>query len=151
MSLKKNVATNHISLHLGEQCAFAVRIILSGTNSGITDYKSLQQYGKFDWKLQRVLWIGYKKNVYNKKCSFAVLSKDVIGYIIKFLLIDDKNDNTSSYMMHFPNDTMFKDIANKYSCQLDENVIKFFENNPHFKKYIGPNACAEIQVAIIIH
>ena len=43
---------------------FALRIFLSGTNSGITDYKSLQNYGTLDWKIHRLLWIGD-----NKKCS----------------------------------------------------------------------------------
>ena len=108
---------------------FGLRIFLSGSTSGITDYQSLQQFGTIDWKIQRLLWIGYTKNVDNRKCPFATLPKDVISYIIKFFLIDDKNDNTSR-IVHFSKSTTFKDIADKYCHQLDENVIQFFENNP---------------------
>ena len=41
-----------------------------------------------DWTIERVIWIGYIKNEQNKKqCKLAMLPKDVINHILKFLKV----------------------------------------------------------------
>ena len=102
----------------------SVRIFLS---TGIKDYQSLQKYGVFEWKIHRLLWIGYQKNIDNKKCHFSELPKDVINFIITFFVIIDTASNTT----YLTKDATLKYIANKYShlSYLNETTKAFFENN----------------------
>ena len=39
----------------------------------------------FKWRYERLIWIGYEKNIDNKSCLLALLPKEVIKLILKFL------------------------------------------------------------------
>ena len=96
----------------------------SGIEGRITDYESLQKYEIFDWKTQRLLWIGYQKNVSNVKCHLSCLPKDVIKYIITFCSIYHKN-NPQSGVERVTKDTKLQDIVDKYSDK-QRNYVKSF-------------------------
>ena len=114
----------------------SLRILLAKSGSGIDTYQSLQQYGTLRWEIQRLLWIGYKKNINNSSCPFSQLPKDVIKCIIKFFLIDE--NNPSSTIVRFDKNTTFKDIANRYQLELDKTVSNYLENDKWAKdKYNG--------------
>lgn len=40
---------------------------------------------KQQWKIVRLIWIGYLKNEKNKKCLFVNLPKDIIIHVIKLI------------------------------------------------------------------
>ena len=42
---------------------------------------------KLDWKIHRLLWIGYNKNCDNEECLIATLSKDIIFLILEFFFV----------------------------------------------------------------
>ena len=119
-----------------EENLVSLRIFLAKSNTGITDYKSLQHYGTLRWEVQRLLWIGYKKNITNPSCSFAQLPKDVIKCIIKFFLFDE--NDVSSHVCGFSKDTTFKDIADRYDTELDDKVKKYLETDKWAQKKYSP-------------
>ena len=48
-----------------------------------------------EWKIVRLFWIAYHKNIDNKQCLFDGLGKDVIKLIITFLgliVVDESDD-----------------------------------------------------------
>ena len=40
---------------------------------------------KNEWELERIIWIGYLKNMANKHCYFQLLSKNVVQLIISWI------------------------------------------------------------------
>ena len=50
-----------------------------------------------DWKMERLIWIGYYKGIYNGKknrCLFSKLPKAIVTHVIKFIAfvkMDEKN------------------------------------------------------------
>ena len=46
----------------------------------------------FEWKIARLIWIGFYKNDKNSKCFIGTLPKDIItNYIFKFIGHNDKS------------------------------------------------------------
>ena len=109
-----------------------IKILLvgPGNNGSVTDYQSLQKYEIFDWKMQRLLWIGYQKNIGNVKCHLSDLPKDVIKYIITFCSIYHKK-NKQLFVEHITKDTKLQDLVDKYR---EKNI-----NEKHVKQYIDQN------------
>ena len=108
-----------------------IRIFLVGSciKGRITDYESLQKYEIFGWKTQRLLWIGYQKNMSNVKCHLSCLPKDVIKYIITFCSIYHKN-NPQLFVEHTTKDTKLQDIVCKYRDKQvhDKHAKEYFYN-----------------------
>ena len=116
-------------------------VFVANDDSGIKDHNSLQNFGKLSWKIHRLLWIAYSKNMNTnitknkKKCFLSTLPKDVIKFIITFFLIDNKsNMHIKHYNKH---NTTFKDIHDRYLLELPNYVLNYknksaanFENCP---------------------
>jgi len=65
LSIHLNNGSNHIMIKLKDI---------------IPDYPIMQ------WESQRIIWIGFYKNQENEKCMFGSLMKEIIKYIIQFLI-----------------------------------------------------------------
>ena len=65
-----------------------VKVLLITSERGI-NYTLLQNNGSLEWKIHRLLWMGYLKNVNNETCYLSKVPKDIIKYIIKFFRIFD--------------------------------------------------------------
>ena len=72
---------------------------------------------KLDWKIHRLLWIGYEKNCDNAKCLIATLSKDIILLILEFFFIYEPSFIT----MKFDAEKTLNYVAQKYFEYLQEN------------------------------
>ena len=68
----------------------------------------LKIYHSPKWEVERIMWIGWKKNNENKQCFVDNLSKDVIRHIFKFLSqtnIDVYNGARDSKLINNNNDS----------------------------------------------
>ena len=65
----------------GNKCAY----IFNKVNEKMWQMRKVEIDASINWKLERVIWIGYHKN-YN--CYFAKLAKDIVFYMLQFLRND---------------------------------------------------------------
>ena len=78
---------------------------------------------KFDWKIHRLLWIGYEKNCDNKKCLIATLSKDIILCILEFFFVYKPRFIT----MKFDAENTLNHVVKQYFEYLRENEKHLYD------------------------
>lgn len=98
---------------------------------------------EFPWKLQRLLWIGYSKNINNSNCIFGKLPKDIIRAIITFVLPLGWSIRFIQKTLTFkansyqPNTLTFKDLIDTYSEYLKNNNKIIIDQNSLQRSKIG--------------
>ena len=107
-----------------EKDTIALKALFITPDRGI-NYTTLQSNARLEWKIYRVLLIGHTKNVDNDKCYFSKLPKDVIHYMVKFLLIDD----SSFTIINFKKTATFHDITERYTNDLKPSIKAFFQRS----------------------
>ena len=75
-------------------CDYASSIITCNNNNNcqiyllndenVTICRQIKLDGNIDWKIERILWIGFHKNI-NKKCFISWLPKQILYHILHFL------------------------------------------------------------------
>ena len=76
-----------VSTMRGDKCIIMqsndyYEISLKGIDSEYKEYGFMQGS---DWNHERLIWIAFHKNDYNKQCFLNTVGKDVIRYILSFL------------------------------------------------------------------
>ena len=72
---------NFYTMMNGNKYAF----IFNKVNEKMWQMRKVEIDASINWKLERVIWIGYHKN---SSCYFAQLSKDIVFYMLQFLRND---------------------------------------------------------------
>ena len=55
-----------------------------------------------EWKIARIIWIGFYKNDKNDDCFIPILGKDIVHFILKFLgytLVQSDNVDNCKYIV----------------------------------------------------
>ena len=50
-----------------------------------TKYVCFSLSTRVEWNIERLIWIGFKKNEANKKCLIQLLAKDIVKKIIRMI------------------------------------------------------------------
>ena len=67
--------------------SFLDDLIVFGLNK--KDFKYIcnkLQYYVLDWEMERVIWIGYLKNVQNEKCLLSTMPKDIVRKVLSYFI-----------------------------------------------------------------
>ena len=78
---------------------------------------------KLDWKIHRLLWIGYEKNCDNEKCLIATLSKDIIFLILEFFF----GCKTRYITMKFDAEKTLNYVVQEYFKYLHDNERNIYD------------------------
>ena len=78
--LKRNQTQQKIKVFY--TCAYNAANVIDSFGQAIGI--KLLPYARVPWNFERLIWIGFYKNMQNEKCLFAILPKELVKYILDF-------------------------------------------------------------------